>query len=151
MTTTRSKPTYTWDKKYTVDNLPSWVYSEYKQPDTLAECEAKISSLECTLEDIDIQIKIKELTEGAEDPQRSRREFEKWKIQALKARQTHMYLLNAYKYWAILCDENKAEGLFLWGASTAAKLDELIEILYEDSPSMLEKIGKLRAQPAEVS
>ncbi len=146
MTTTRSKPAYTWDKKYIVENLPSWVYSEYKQPDSLAECDARISSIECTIEDIDIQIKIKELAEAHSQT----KEFEKWKIQALKARQTHMYLLNAYKYWSILCDENKATTTFLWGASTADKLDQLIEILYEDSPMMLEKIGKLRAQPEEV-
>ena len=51
-------------------------------------------------------------------------DYEKWRIQALKAKQTHYYLLNAHKYWLI---KQTPEDL-----DTHGKLRRLISLLIED-------------------
>tara|TARA_R100001460_G_scaffold19953_1_gene41392 strand:- start:56381 stop:56605 length:225 start_codon:yes stop_codon:yes gene_type:complete len=62
-------------------------------------------------------------------------DFEKWKCQALKAKQSQYYLLNAYKYWMIL---NSTQAL-----DAPSKLDKLIELLIEDSPNFHEQAQAL--------
>jgi len=50
-----------WDKEFVIDNLPPWIYSDNDQPRSLTEAKAKISALEYTIADIDLQIEIREL------------------------------------------------------------------------------------------
>jgi hypothetical protein len=62
-------------------------------------------------------------------------EFEKWRCQALKAKQSQYYLLNAHKYWLIL---NNTQPL-----DVSEKLDKLIELLVEDSPTFTQQAQAL--------
>ncbi|HAW77693.1 MAG TPA: hypothetical protein DCW74_18405, partial [Alteromonas australica] len=48
-----------WDKKNIISNLPPWVYTDFKQPESISECKALISATEYTLKDIDLQIEIR--------------------------------------------------------------------------------------------
>jgi hypothetical protein len=92
-----------WEERYVIDNLPTWIYTDNKQPTALDECRARISSIEYTIKDIELQIEIRELELKTGSSRHSNSfDYEKWKGQALRAKQTHMYLLNAYKYWLIL-------------------------------------------------
>ncbi|REK53377.1 MAG: hypothetical protein DWQ49_11860 [Bacteroidetes bacterium] len=94
---------------------------------SVKDCEAKISAIEYTIVDIDLQIDIRQ-SECAMGSSRykSTFDFEKWRCQALKAKQSQYYLLNAHKYWLIL---NTTQPL-----DVPQKLDKLIELLVEDSP-----------------
>jgi len=50
-----------WDRKYIIDNLPPWVYTKHEQPRSVAEAKAKISALEHTLKDMDLQIEVRDI------------------------------------------------------------------------------------------
>ena len=116
-----------WEEKYIISNLPPWIYSDNEPPLSVKDCEAKISAIEYTIVDIDLQIDIRQ-SECAMGSSRykSTFDFEKWRCQALKAKQSQYYLLNAHKYWLIL---NTTQAL-----DVPKKLDKLIELLVEDSP-----------------
>ena len=47
-TPTPAKPVL-WDKDYIIDNLPVWIYTDNDQPDSIADCKAKISATQKTL------------------------------------------------------------------------------------------------------
>jgi hypothetical protein len=132
-----SKPIL-WDENYVIENLPSWIYTDSPQPKDVAECEAKISSIEYTLRDIDMQIEIRELElKTGSSRHNSNFEYEKWKVQALRAKQTHLYLLNAYKYWLIFNSrENNKSDL-------GNKLNKVINILIEDSDTFAADLKQL--------
>ena len=70
-----------------------------------------------------IEIRQSELAMGSSRYQ-STFDFEKWRCQALKAKQSQYYLLNAYKYWFLLNDHKSLD--------VPSKLDKLIELLIED-------------------
>lgn len=137
-----------WDKKYIIENLPPWVYQDNPEPETINECAATICRLEHTIEDIDLQIKIREFElETGTGRQQSKHEHDKWVVQALKAKQTHKYLLSAYKYWKLINDKN------LSGTSNikiSAKIGEflytLCDLLKDDSPIFEEEIETLRQE-----
>lgn len=135
--TTEQKPTL-WDQKYVIENLPTWIYTDNNQPNNVSECKAKISSLKYTIEDIDLQIEIRnlEMKTGSSRHQSSF-EFEKWKTQALRARQTHMYLLNAYTYWLLLNERNENDN------KLAYKIDTLIHLLIEDPVDFVPQLERL--------
>lgn len=98
-----------WNEKYVIENLPTWLYSDNNEPNSVTECKAKVSSLQYTLQDIELQIEIRELElKTGSSRHNSSFEFEKWKAQALRAKQTHLYLLNAYSYWLILNEKEAA-------------------------------------------
>ena len=124
--TKQPKPSL-WADKYIIGNLPPWIYSDNHPPTDIRDCEAKISAIEYTIIDIDLQVDIRQ-SECAMGSSRykSSYDFEKWKCQALKAKQSQYYLLNAHKYWLIL---NATQPL-----DVPRKLDKLIELLVEDSP-----------------
>ncbi len=134
---TEQKPLL-WDQKYVIDNLPAWIYTDNEQPGNVSECKAKISSLKYTIEDIDLQIEIRnlELKTGSSRHQSSF-DFEKWKTQALRARQTHMYLLNAYTYWLLLNERVENED------KLAYKIDTLIHLLIEDPVDFVPRLEQL--------
>lgn len=91
-----------WDKKYIIENLPPWVYQDNPEPKSVSECAATICRLEHTIEDIELQIKIREFElETGIGRQQSKHEHDKWVVQALRAKQTYKYLLSAYRYWLI--------------------------------------------------
>ena len=124
---TRQPKSSLWADKYIIPNLPPWIYSDNEPPIDVKDCEAKISAIEYTIIDIDLQVDIRQ-SECAMGSSRykSSYDFEKWKCQALKAKQSQYYLLNAHKYWLIL---NSTQAL-----DAPSKLDKLIELLVEDSP-----------------
>lgn len=114
-----------WDEEFKIDNLPTWIYTDNKPPRDFNDCEAKISSLEYTIKDIELQIEIRELElKTGSSRHSSAFDYEKWKVGALKAKQTHYYLLNAYTYWLIKNQRNELD--------TPGKLDKLIQLLIED-------------------
>lgn len=114
-----------WDEDYKIDNLPAWIYTDNQPPKDIRDCEAKISSLEYTVRDIELQIEIRELElKTGSSRHSSAFDYEKWKVGALKAKQTHYYLLNAYTYWLI---KNKRHTL-----DNDNRLDKLIQLLIED-------------------
>lgn len=127
-----------WDQRYVIDNLPVWIYTDNNQPNSISECKAKISSLKYTIEDIDLQIEIRDLEmKTGSSRHQSSFEFEKWKTQALRARQTHMYLLNAYTYWLLLNERNENEN------KLAYKIDTLIHLLIEDPVDFVPQLEQL--------
>lgn len=116
-----------WDKRYVIENLPAWIYTDNEQPNNLSECKAKISSLKYTIEDIELQIQIRELElKTGNSRHQSNFDFEKWKTQALRARQTHLYLLNAYTYWLLLNEREESE------ERLNDRLNALIQLLIDD-------------------
>jgi hypothetical protein len=125
-----------WPEEFRIDNLPTWIYADNQPPKDIRECEAKISSLEFTIKDIELQIEIRELElKTGHSRHSSAFDFEKWKIGALKARQTHLYMLNAYTYWMI---KNKP---ITSGANS--KLEKLIKLLIKDPSDFCEQAGLL--------
>lgn len=125
-----------WAEEYMIGNMPQWIYTHNKQPVSVTECLAEISSVEYTLKDIDLQIEIRELELKTGNSRHSNSfDYDKWRGGALRAKQTHLYLLNAYKYWLIKNSKHELD--------TASKLDKLIELLVEDSPEFCEKARAL--------
>lgn len=132
--TTAPKPCL-WRSKFVVENLPSWIYSDNDEPRSEAECKAKISSLEYTIKDIELQIEIRELElKTGTSRHGTSYDFEKWKVQALRAKQTHTYLLNAYTYW-LLSNQRKE--------SHESKLDSVIRLLIDEPSDFVAQLEKL--------
>jgi hypothetical protein len=114
-----------WGSDDVIDNLPPWIYSDNEPPTSVQECKAKISALEYTIKDIELQVEIRELElRTGNSRHQSSFDYEKWRVQALRAKQTHYYMLNAYKYWLI---KNTSEQV-----DTHQKLCKLIELLIEE-------------------
>lgn len=136
-TPTPAKPVL-WDKDYIIDNLPVWIYTDNDQPDSIADCKAKISATQYTIKDIDLQIEIRELELKTGSSRHSNAfDYEKWKAQALRAKQTHLYLLNAYTYWLLL--NEKSSG----ATALEKKLNTLITLLIEDPADFVGQVEKL--------
>lgn len=139
-TATPTKPSL-WDAKYVIENLPAWIYSDNKQPESIEECKAKISSTEYTIRDIELQIEIRELElKTGSSRHNSSFEFDRWKTQALRAKQTHLYLLNAHKYWLMLNESKTTE--------TSEKdirktVEKLIELLIEEPDDFVTQLESL--------
>jgi len=130
-----------WDPEFIIDNLPPWIYSDNPQPKNLEECKAKLSALSFTLQDIDMQIEIRELEQRIGiSRHNSSYDFEKWKIQALKARQTHLYLQNAYSYWLLLNERKELDT----NSDLSKKVDAVIQILIDDGPDFIDRLQKLQ-------
>lgn len=132
----RTTKSFLWDQKYIIPNLPPYVYTDNEPPNSIRECQAKISSVEYTIKDIDLQIEIRqsELNTG-NSRYKSTFDFEQWRCQALKAKQSQYYFLNAYKYWFILNDTKELD--------VAEKLDMLIELLIEDPSDFVQRADRL--------
>jgi hypothetical protein len=134
---TEQKPCL-WAKEYIIDNLPAWIYSDNAEPETLAECKAKISAIEYTIKDIELQIEVRELElQTGNSRHASSFDFQKWRAQALRAKQTHMYLLNAYKYWFLL---NEAK---YTNSSDTNKLDQVIKLLIDEPSDFVHQLEAL--------
>lgn len=127
-----------WDKEYIIDNLPLWIYSDNQQPTSLSECRAKISSIEYTIKDIELQIEIRELElKTGSSRHHSSHDYEKWRTQALRAKQTHMYLLNAYSYWFLLNERQNGEN------KLTNKMNTLITLLIEEPADFVTQLEAL--------
>ncbi len=132
-----------WDSKYVIDNLPVWIYSDNKQPESLQECKAKISSTEYTIRDIELQIEIRELElKTGSSRHNSSFEYERWKTQALRAKQTHLYLLNAYTYWLAL-NQKETNATAAGKTQSEETLKKLIELLIEEPDDFVEQLETL--------
>ena len=138
--TVPTKPSL-WDTKYVIENLPSWIYTDNKQPESIEECKAKISSTEYTIRDIELQIEIRELElKTGSSRHNSSFEFDRWKTQALRAKQTHLYLLNAQKYWLALNEHNDKGSA---KADLAKTVEKLIELLIEEPADFVTQLEQL--------
>jgi hypothetical protein len=127
-----------WENAYVIENLPIWIYTDNRQPTTMAECRAKISSIEYTIKDIDLQIEIRELElKTGSSRHQSSFDYEKWRTQALRAKQTHLYLLNAYSYWSILNEKEFNE------QKISNKVNNLIQLLIEEPSDFVKQLEKL--------
>ena len=130
------KRPYLWEEECRIENLPSWIYTDNQPPSSYRECKAKISSLEYTIKDIELQIEIRELELKTGSSRHSNAfDYERWKVGALKAKQTHYYLLNAYSYWMLKNTPDVVD--------TASKLDKLIALLIEDPSDFEQKASAL--------
>ena len=124
-----------WDRKYIIDNLPPWVYTKHEQPRSVAEAKAKISALEHTLKDMDLQIEVRDIeVKIGESRHATSFEHDKWKAKILRAKQSSLYVLNAYKYWLILNTEDHYSN---------KKFCDLVELLIEDPTDFVQKAKKL--------
>lgn len=134
--TTELKRPCLWDDEYKIENLPAWIYTDNQPPKNIQDCEAKLSSLNYTIRDIELQVEIRELElKTGYSRHGNAFDFERWKVGALKAKQTHLYLLNAYSYWLI---KNTRKAL-----DTPSKLDKLITLLIEDPKDFEQKATAL--------
>lgn len=130
-----------WDAKYVIENLPSWIYSDNKQPESIEECKAKISSTEYTIRDIELQIEIRELElKTGSSRHNSSFEFDRWKTQALRAKQTHLYLLNAHKYWLMLNERSEQQDTY---KDLKKTVEKLIELLIEEPSDFVAQLETL--------
>lgn len=130
-----------WEAKYVIENLPAWIYSDNKQPESIEECKAKISSTEYTIRDIELQIEIRELElKTGSSRHNSSFEFDRWKTQALRAKQTHLYLLNAHKYWLMLNERTENEES---SKDLKKTLEKLIELLIEEPSDFVAQLETL--------
>lgn len=130
-----------WEAKYVIENLPAWIYSDNKQPESIEECKAKISSTEYTIRDIELQIEIRELElKTGSSRHNSSFEFDRWKTQALRAKQTHLYLLNAHKYWLMLNERTQNEES---SKDLKKTLEKLIELLIEEPSDFVAQLETL--------
>jgi hypothetical protein len=125
-----------WRPEYIVENLPTWIYTDNQEPAGLPECKAKISSLQYTIQDIELQIQIRELElKTGSSRHTSAFDYDKWRTQALRAKQTHLYLLNAYSYWLILNQREKSE--------ESPKLNTVIKLLIDEPKDFVAQLEKL--------
>ena len=141
MTVTAPAKPSLWDAKYVIENLPAWIYTDNKQPESIEECKAKISSTEYTIRDIELQIEIRELElKTGSSRHNSSFEFDRWKTQALRAKQTHLYLLNAHKYWLALNEHNDQANS---KEDLAKTVEKLIELLIEEPADFVTQLEQL--------
>lgn len=125
-----------WRSDYIIDSLPNWIYTDNEEPRSAAECRAKISSLQYTIQDIELQIEIRELEFRTGNSRHgSAFEFDKWRSQALRAKQTHLCLLNAYNYWLILNERTET--------INKTKLDQVIRLLIDEPADFVDQLEKL--------
>ena len=125
-----------WDKEFVLTSLPPWIYTENEQPKDVADCQAKLSNIKHILQDMDLQISIKDtqlqLRQGEVT---TVTEYNEWLLKILKAKQSYNYLQNAYNNWLIL---NSPEALDLTN-----RFDTLVEILIEEPDNYLTELKRL--------
>lgn len=127
-----------WSREHVIENLPVWIYSDNPEPTSLSECKAKVSAIEYTIRDIELQIEVRELElQTGNSRHTSNFDFQKWRTQALRAKQTHLYLLNAYKYWLLLNEREKLDG------NVEQKLQQVIKLLIEEPKDFVSQLEAL--------
>jgi hypothetical protein len=138
MTFTQEQKPCLWSKEYVIDNLPVWIYSDNPQPTSISECKAKISATEYTIRDIELQIEVRELElQTGNSRHTSNFDFQKWRAQALRAKQTHMYLLNAYTYWLLLNEREQNS------QTEPNKVNKVIRLLIDEPKDFVEQLEAL--------
>ena len=140
-TSFRETPTVVikWDSAFVIENLPPWVYKNNHMPLSMNECNAKLSSLDHTLSDMDLQIEVKrcekriaELTDESFDEV----DFYERLRKIHKAKQSTLYVISALKYWKHL---NTATVV----AGSDDKFTTLVELLIEDPPNFVDQARNL--------
>lgn len=140
-TSFREAPTLVikWDSAFVIENLPPWVYKNNLMPLSMNECNAKLSSLDHTLSDMDLQIEVKrcekkiaELTDESFDEV----DFYERLRKIHKAKQSTLYVISALKYWKHL----NTDTVF---AESDDKFSTLVELLIEDPPNFVDQARDL--------
>lgn len=128
-----------WDSDFVIENLPPWVYKNNPMPLSMNECNAKLSSLDHTLSDMDLQIEVKrcekkiaELTDESFDEV----DFYERLRKIHKAKQSTLYVISALKYWKHL----NTDTVF---AESDDKFSTLVELLIEDPPNFVDQARDL--------
>ena len=125
-----------WDKEFVLASLPPWIYTENEQPKDVADCQAKLSNIKHILQDMDLQISIKDTQlQLRQGEVLTVTEYNEWLLKILKAKQSYNYLQNAYNNWLIL---NSPEALDLTN-----RFDTLVEILIEEPDNYLTELKRL--------
>ena len=138
MTYTQEQKPCLWSEKHVIENLPAWIYADNQEPVSIAECKAKISAVEYTIKDIELQMEVRELElQTGNSRHASSFDFQKWRAQALRAKQTHMYLLNAYKYLLLLNEHKEYKN------NASEKLTKVIELLIEEPVDFVSQLKAL--------
>ena len=125
-----------WDSEFVIENLPPWVYKNHPMPTSMNECNAKLSSLQHTLSDMDLQIEVKrcekkiaELTDESFDEI----DFYERIRKIHKAKQSTLYVISALKYWKHLNSVIESKNQFR----------TLVELLIEDPPNFVDQARDL--------
>ena len=131
-----------WDPEYVIDSLPPWVYKNHAMPQTMNGCMAKISALQHTLTDMDLQIEVrkceKRLAELNHDHFDEVAFYEKIR-KIHKAKQSTLYVISALKYWQNLNRETyKLKEEF--ENFKKHKYGQLLTLLAEDPPDFSDKV-----------
>tara|TARA_R100000995_G_C3463938_1_gene114632 strand:+ start:637 stop:1080 length:444 start_codon:yes stop_codon:yes gene_type:complete len=128
-----------WDSAFVIENLPPWVYKNHPMPASMNECNAKLSSLQHTLSDMDLQIEVKrcekriaELTDESFDEI----DFYERIRKIHKAKQSTLYVISALKYWKHL----NTDTVF---TESDDKFTTLVELLIEDPPNFVDQARDL--------
>ena len=133
-----------WDKKFILENLPQWIYTDNPEPKSLMEGYAKLSSLRYTISDIELQIEIREYErETGNSRHGDVNDLARWKLQALRAKQTHLYLTNAYTYWVIMNEKELLDTVDHHNQNPDAKLNKVIELLIKDPSDFVDQLQQL--------
>ena len=126
-----------WDPEYVIENLPPWVYKNHPMPRSVNECIAKITALEHTLMDMDLQIEVKNCEKRI--AQLANNYFDdiahEEKVRKIyKAKQSTLYVISALKYWHSLNHEPP---------QLRDKLNALVELLAEDPVDFVDRVKEL--------
>lgn len=132
------RPEPLWDQKFIIDNLPPWIYERYEQPSTVSEAKAKISSLEHTIRDMDLQMEIRECDKSiAQQTYGSSFDVITWENKTrkiLKAKQSTLYVLNAFKYFVLMSESDPL---------LTDRFNKLVNLLAEDPVDFTQRVKEL--------
>ena len=127
-----------WDTEFVIENLPPWVYKNNPVPQSVSEAKARISSLYHTIEDMDIQIQIRESekrTALVSDNSQFDEETHEYKFRKiLKAKQSTLYVISALKYWLLLNEEENI---------SKTKFKTLVELLIDEPVDFVDQVKDL--------
>jgi len=126
-----------WDPEFVIENLPPWVYKNHPMPRSISECNAKISALEHTLTDMDLQIEVKQCEKKIAALNCERFDeigFHEKLRKIIKAKQSTLYVISALKYWYNLNKESD---------KLQPKFDALLNLLIEEPVNFVDQVKDL--------
>lgn len=126
-----------WDPEFVIENLPPWVYKNHRMPRSISECSAKISALEHTLIDMDLQIEVKQCEKRIAELNHDHFDevgFQEKLRKIIKAKQSTLYVISALKYWYNLNKESD---------QLKTKFDTLLNLLIEEPVNFVDQVKDL--------
>ncbi len=128
-----------WNSAYVIENIPPWVYKNHPMPQTINECDAKLSSLDHTLADMDLQIEVKKcekkIAELTDEPFDEIEFYERIR-KIYRAKQSTLYVISALKYWKHFNENTEF-------AAPHDKFSALVELLIKDPPDFVDQARDL--------